>query len=73
MYYGIDYAKFHPDCQGVEIINSAKGLLIHCPSCKVVGDLLDNGIRISNADSAKVGKGIERAEYHFSSEQKSQY
>jgi len=64
MIYGLDYGNFHPGCD-VELLQTAKGLLLHCKTCRVLGDAIDQGKRISNADSSKVGKNVERPEFHY--------
>lgn len=72
MINGLDYQDFHPDCKGVEVINSPKGMLLHCPTCRILADAQDCSKRISNADAKIPGK-VARADFHYTTEVLTRY
>ena len=69
MNYGHDAGKFHPDCAGVRFFWSDKGMMIECPTCRVVAPAASVAPRVSAEDAAKTGKGIERSEFHYTTTQ----
>lgn len=64
MIYAIDYNGFHPDCKDIQVIETAKGLLLHCRECRIIVDAQDRGVRVEPADASLPGRGTARKEFH---------